>query len=119
MELDAIHERRRVAEHRRDALANHLRIRARRVSGRRAWRAANRRSMRRPRSAVIISMRRLTSIALSVASRCAASSKACTDDRYERSVTADSGTTDKQQKRDNQTCAKRHRVTLYALSSLM
>ena len=56
--------------------------------------APNNRSIRRPTSAVIISMRRLTSVALSVASRCAASSKACTDDTYEKSVTIDNGTTD-------------------------
>ena len=56
--------------------------------------ATNRRSSRRPTSAVIISIRRLTSVALCVASRCAARSNAWTEDKYETSVTADSGTTD-------------------------
>ena len=39
-------------------------------------------------------MRRLTSVALSVASRWAACSNARTDDVYERKVTAESGTTE-------------------------
>ena len=43
---------------------------------------------------MIISIRRLTSIALSVASCCAASSNARTDDKYDSNVTAERGTTD-------------------------
>jgi hypothetical protein len=54
--------------------------------------------MRRPTSAVTISIRRLTSVALCVASRCAACSNARTDDVYERKVTADRGTTDSRRK---------------------
>ncbi len=60
--------------------------------------ARNRRSIRRPTSAVTISIRRLTSVALSVASRRAACSKARTDDVYESKVTAESGSTERSRK---------------------
>jgi hypothetical protein len=43
-------------------------------------------------------MRRLTSVALTIASRWAACSNARTEDRYETNVTAESGTTDNRRK---------------------
>ena len=97
MELEPLEQRRGVAEHRRDAFLH----RCRRSSARAPplpTASSNRRSMRRPTLAVTISMRRPMSRAVSLASRSAARSNVWTDETYQISVTALSGTTDRTRK---------------------